>query len=408
MLIKNGINETLQHKSNPDQEEMEMNEEVEQKEVKIENPLIPEEQAKIRKNGIDETFRHRNKSNPDQEEMEKNEVEQKEVKKETPLFPEEQAKMQKNRWNRTILVLTGCMILAYMFFPSMTSQYPFDELVNSTTKLVEDIIQVDLPSSGSVMDGTVSSRRFANIVEDSPAFKQTGPSIARLLRKFSDKIMDAGIALEDMYRKGDMLFWVLNSEISEMMTKLNPSLFDSFFDKEDEAFFKSRIQELINSIEEFRNKVTDARKAIKDAEEYRGPAEKKVRQGITEAMKFIHRGPSIHEYRLKLNEEEYYLEKIDDKSIDVSNARDELKHAENVLKVLEKSHEALDLINKILLSYRNKLYDVEAQLDKTKKSKVTKKDLVKLEKLVDILKDSQQKFIGKDTLGDKDSTKIYA
>ncbi|CAG8467555.1 10517_t:CDS:2 [Funneliformis mosseae] len=366
------------------------------------------------KNEIDETLQLRNKKTPDQEGMiEKHEiveqkevekVEQKEVKKETPLTPKEQAKY----WIQTILILTGFIALAYMFLPSMTSQYPFEELANSTTQLVEDIIKVDLPSSGTVMDGTVSSRRFANIVEDSPAFKETGPSIASLLRKFSDKIMDAGIALEDMYRKGDMLFWVLNNEISEMMKKLNPSLFDSFFDKEDEAFFKSRIQEMINNIEEFRRKVTDARKAIVDAEEYRGPAEKKVRQGIAEAMKFIHRGPDIHEYRLKLNEEEYYLEKIDDdKAIDVLNARDELKHAENVLKVLEKSHEALDLINKILLSYRNKLYDVEAQLDKTKKSKITKKDLGKLEKLVDMLKDSQQKFIGKDTLGDKGSTKIY-
>ncbi|CAG8663708.1 8238_t:CDS:10, partial [Funneliformis caledonium] len=372
------------------------------------NSIDPENRKALQiKNEIDETLRLRNKKTPDQEGMiEKHEkVEQKEVKKETPLTPKEQAKYP---WIQTILILTGCIALAYMFLPSMTSQYPFEELANSTTQLVEDIIKVDLPSSGTVMDGTVSSRRFANIVEDSPAFKETGPSIASLLRKFSDKIMDAGIALEDMYRKGDMLFWVLNNEISEMMKKLNPSLFDSFFDKEDEAFFKSRIQEMINNIEEFRRKVTDARKAIVDAEEYRGPAEKKVRQGIAEAMKFIHRGPNIHEYRLKLNEEEYYLEKIDDdKAIDVLNARDELKHAENVLKVLEKSHEALDLINKILLSYRNKLYDVEAQLDKTKKSKITKKDLGKLEKLVDMLKDSQQKFIGKDTLGDKDSTKIY-
>jgi len=256
------------------------------------------------------------------------------------------------------------------------------------------------------MDGTVSCRRFANIVEDSPAFKETGSSIARLLRVFSDKIMDAGIALEDMYRKGDMLFWVLNHEISEMMSKLNPSYFDRFFENEDETFFKNRIKELIYNIEEFLKKVTAARKAIIDAEGYRGNAERKVRQGITEATKFIYHGPNIHEYRLKLNEEDDHLEKIvDDKAIDVANAIDELEHAENMLNLLEKSHVALDLINKILLGYRNKLYDVESQLDKIKKSKVTKKDMEKLEKLVNILKSSQQKFIGKDTAGDKG--KVY-
>jgi hypothetical protein len=220
--------------------------------------------------------------------------------------------------------------------------------------------------------------------------------------------MDAGIALEDMYRRGDLLFWVLNSEISEIMSKLNPSYFDKFFESEDESFFRDRIKEMINNIEEFREKVTAARKAIVDAEGYRNNAERKVRQGITEATKFIHHGPSIHEYRLKMkekNEKEYYLEKIDDGAIDVLNAIDELEHAENMLKILEKGHEALDLINKILSSYRNKLMDAEAQLDKIKKSKITKKDMERLEKLVDVLKLSQQKFIGKDTSGGKG--KIY-
>ncbi|UZO09911.1 uncharacterized protein OCT59_030122 [Rhizophagus irregularis] len=123
---------------------------------------------------------------------------------------------------------------------------PFEDFASSTTKLVEDIVQVDLPSSGSVMDGTVSCRRFANIVEDSPAFKET-----------------------------------------------------------------------------------------------------------------------------------------------------------------EKSHEALDLINKILSVYKNKLFYFESQLGKIKKSKVTKKDLDKLEKLVNILKSSQQKFIDKETLEDKEEARIY-
>src|SRR5947209_10451006 len=154
-----------------------------------------------------------------------------------------------------------------------------------------------------MMDGTVSCRRFANIVEDSPAFKETGPAIAKLLKVFSEEIMNAGIALEEMYRKGDMLFWVLNNEISEMISKLNPSFFDRLFENEDETFFKNRIKELINIIEEFRGKVTAARKAVVNAEQYRDASEKKVRQGITEAKKFINHGPNIHEYRLKLNKE---------------------------------------------------------------------------------------------------------
>ncbi|RIA94828.1 hypothetical protein C1645_734526 [Glomus cerebriforme] len=358
------------------------------------------------------------------------------IKKEIPLILKEnvgQANFftRKIHWSWILLFLAVCAVVVYMMFRletihvedqdkkiiiKLVQLMPLENFAESTEKLVEDIIQVDLPckffnfqlTSGSVMDGTVSCRRFANIVEDSPAFKETGSSIAKLLRAFSDKIMGAGVALEDMYRNGDMLFWVLNNEISDMISKLNPSLFERLFENEDKAFFRSRIQELINSIEEFRGKVTVAKNAIVDAETYRNSAEKKVRQGIIEATKFIHHGPNIHEYRLKLSEKEYYLEKVnDEKAIDVLNAMDELKHAENILKILEKSHEALDLINKILISYRNSLIDVESQLGKIGKSKITKKDLNKLEKLVDILKTSQQKFIGKDTLGDKESSKIY-
>ncbi len=80
---------------------------------------------------------------------------------------------------------------------------------------------------------------------------------------------------------------------------------------------------------------------------------------------------------------------------------DELERAEKTLIILEKSHEALDTIDKILLSYRSKLFDVKAQLSKTEMSKVSKRDLKRLEKLIDTLKSSQQKFVGKDTASDK-------
>ena len=52
-------------------------------------------------------------------------------------------------------------------------------------------------------------------------------------------------------------------------------------------------------------------KTIVDAESYRGLAERKVRQGITEATEFIHYGP-VHEYILKLKENDYILERIND------------------------------------------------------------------------------------------------
>ncbi|GES81404.1 hypothetical protein GLOIN_2v1630913 [Rhizophagus clarus] len=324
---------------------------------------------------------------------------------------------KKIHWSWVFLVSIVCIVLIYMMF-RLNEIYvddkrvvikfqPFEDFANSTTKLVEDIVQIDLPSSGSIMDGTVSCRRFASIVEDSPAFKETGSSIAKLLRVFSDKIMDAGVALEDMYHNGDVLFWALNNEISEMMSKFNS--FNRWFENEDETFFRNHVHRLVKSIEEFRGKVTHARKAIIDAESYRGSAEKKVRQDITEATKFIHHSPDgVREYILKWEKEKYILEKIsDNKAIDVLNAMDELKHAENILITIEKSHVALDLINKILLVYKNKLFDFEAQLGKIKKSKVTKQDLNKLEKLIDILKSSQQKFIGKDTLYNKEKARTY-
>ncbi|CAB4384184.1 unnamed protein product [Rhizophagus irregularis] len=234
---------------------------------------------------------------------------------------------KKIHWTWILLALIVCAVLIYMKFrlkeiyvddkKFVVKFQPFEDFASSTTKLVEDIVQVDLPSSGSVMDGTVSCRRFANIVEDSPAFKETGSSIAKLLRAFSAKIMDAGVALEDMYRNGNMLFWILNSEISEMMSKFNS--YNRWFGNEDETFVEAPLKEK-----------------------------------YAEATKFIHHDPDrAQEYILKFRGEGYILEKIGSKANDVLNVMDELKHAENMLNILEKSHEALDLINKILYTPPN-------------------------------------------------------
>ncbi|RIA94827.1 hypothetical protein C1645_534734 [Glomus cerebriforme] len=252
----------------------------------------------------------------------------------------------------SLLLLTFCVIAVYMMFLTETEQHFFENFVDSTTKLVENIIQVDISSSDETV---IPCLRFANIVENNPAFEKTGSSIAKYLREFSERIME------------------LNNEISEMMSKLNPNLFERLL---NETYFRSHMSKLI---EEFREKITAIKKVIFYAEFYGDFAEKKVRQGITEATKFI---PNNHEYKLKLNEENYYLEKIHD---DISNAIDD---AENVLIILEKSLKALDFINKNLIDYRNKLFDVE-KLGKIKKNKITKKDLEKLKKLV--------KFIRKDT-----------
>nr|CAG8548378.1 8910_t:CDS:2 [Entrophospora candida] len=275
---------------------------------------------------------------------------------------------------------------------------PFlEEFTNSTATLMDEMDEVDLPPSSKVMDGTVFCRRFANIVEHSPAFKDTGHDIAILLREFSLKIMDAGTSLEDMYRMGDMLFWTLDKSISEIILKLNPSLFDKIFEKDDQSFFKTRIQDMIDDVHKFQKKVTLARKAITDAENFRDKAENKVRAGKKEAEKFVNKHPSINEYRFKLVAEN--LERVDeDISIDVENAKFELENADRMLMLLEKSAEGLDRIIKILKNYTSKLMDVDAQLDGM--SRVSKRDLDRLEKLVENLRESHINFKRKDeTIG---------
>ncbi|CAH1761418.1 5138_t:CDS:2 [Entrophospora sp. SA101] len=275
---------------------------------------------------------------------------------------------------------------------------PFlEEFTNSTATLMNEMDEVDLPPSSKVMDGTVFCRRFANIVEHSPAFKDTGHDIAILLREFSLKIMDAGTSLEDMYRMGDMLFWTLDKSISEIILKLNPSLFDKIFEKDDQSFFKTRIQDMIDDVHKFQKKVTLARKAITDAENFRDKAENKVRAGKKEAEKFVNKHPGINEYRFKLVAEN--LERVDeDISIDVENAKFELENADRMLMLLEKSAEGLDRIIKILKNYTSKLMDVDAQLDGM--SRVSKRDLGRLEKLVENLRESHINFKRKDeTIG---------
>ncbi|RIB11025.1 hypothetical protein C2G38_2204541 [Gigaspora rosea] len=279
----------------------------------------------------------------------------------------------------------------------ITMQRPFLEVfTNSTVTLMQDLIKIsDLPASDTVLKGTVLYKRLANILETSPGFKTNGPTIASYLRHYSTQIMEAGQAFEDMYRQGDLVFWILDREITQILEKLKPNIFGQIFFKDDDpAFFKERIQDMMQVVDVFKSKVTAAIRAVRVADSIRDQTEKGLFRGIKiEAEKFVKLGARQNDYRIGNSP---YIS--DELIIDVENAKKDLEQAEEILDLLYRSGYGLNRLIIILNNYRNRLYDIDGELDD--KISITKNQIEKLRKLLDNLKECHEKFSKRDVIDD--------
>ncbi|CAG8468407.1 8035_t:CDS:1 [Racocetra fulgida] len=249
------------------------------------------------------------------------------------------------------------------------------------------------------MKGTVLYKRLANILETSPGFKNNGAAIASYLRHYSTQIMEAGQAFEDMYRQGDLVFWILDREINQILEKLKPNIFGQIFFKDESAFFKERIKDMMQVVDAFKSKVTDAIRAVRVADSIRDQTEKGLFRGIKiEAEKFVRLGTRNNEYRSKSNGNPPQSFPNEELIIDVENAKKHLEQAEEILDMLYRSGYGLNRLIIILNNYKNRLYDVDAELDD--KITITKKQIEKLRKLLDNLKECHTKFLKRDEIED--------
>ncbi|CAG8664749.1 22105_t:CDS:1 [Cetraspora pellucida] len=248
------------------------------------------------------------------------------------------------------------------------------------------------------MKGTVLYKRLANILETSPGFKNNGATIASYLRHYSTQIMEAGQAFEDMYRQGDLVFWILDREINQILEKLKPNIFGQIFFKDESAFFKERINDMIQVVDAFKSKVTDAVRAVRVADSIRDQTEKGLFRGIKiEAEKFVKLGTrNNNEYRSKSSPPPSFPN--EELIIDVENAKRHLEQAQEILNMLYRSGYGLNRLIIILNNYRNRLNDVDAELDD--KITITKKQIEKLRKLLDNLKECHTKFLKRDEIED--------
>lgn len=223
------------------------------------------------------------------------------------------------------------------------------------------------------MEHTVACRRAANMIQRSPAFKNHGYQIAKGLRKFGEKIMEAGHLLQKMYSKGSSVYKSFDVEIEAMMNRLN----SNYIRRGEASYFKERLNVLITKIKEFRMLVQQTHNSIYNAENIRHDTEGYIFDGLREAEKFIANNNYCH-------------------SVDISKAKNELLIVNDILNHLHKTAGHLDKMEKILKDYEDKLMDISAELEKTSGDygylEVTKSDLKYLKYAVENSKSSLYKF----------------
>ncbi|CAB5122527.1 unnamed protein product [Rhizophagus irregularis] len=270
------------------------------------------------------------------------------------------------------------LLSIYFMIPTSQPSYFIKKFADSTNDIFSEINTIDLPASDAIMAHTVSCRRAANMIERSPAFKNNGKMIASNLRLFGEKVMIAGQDLRKMYRKGSFVFTAFDIEIDAMMKKLEKLEYG------DIKYFSNRLNKLADIIKEFRIMVADTIKSVTDAENTRDGTEKYIIEGIREAENFI--------VDFKSN------------SVEITKSKVDLQITNDIMKHLHNAALHLDKVNKILIDYEDKLYDLSTEMSQITTGgyddilNLSKTDLKYLKNSVDILKKTHDKFVRKENL----------
>ncbi|GBC06680.1 hypothetical protein RclHR1_00070047 [Rhizophagus clarus] len=277
---------------------------------------------------------------------------------------------------RVVVGLMCVLVLTSAIFYAVPSRRPssfFQNFADTTNTIFNKIDSVDLPAANTIMEHTVACRRAANMIQRSPAFRSYGIQIAKGLRGFGEKIMEAGHLLQKMYSKGSSVYKSFDIEIEAMMNRLN----SDYIRQGDARYFKERLNVLITKIKEFRILVQQTHNSIHNAENIRHDTEGYIFDGLREAEKFIANNNHCH-------------------SVDISKAKKELLTINEILNHLHKTAGHLDTMEKILKDYEDKLMDISAELDKAGGEygifEVTKSDLRYLKYAVENSKTSLHKF----------------
>ncbi|CAG8552028.1 15307_t:CDS:2, partial [Acaulospora colombiana] len=196
-------------------------------------------------------------------------------------------------------------------------------------------------ASSSIMKGTVLYKRFANLVENNPAFKKNGASFAENLRELSRQIFDAGTAFEAMYRKGDMLFWVLEMQIDRIINKLDQSLLGQIFSRDESSYFRERLDEIIMEIQSFEKKLQIVTRLIEDTEDRRDDTTEQVLiDGKREAARLIGSNEFLQTFFNSTNDYDY------------EEAKELSEQSRELLKLSNKTAKGLREISVLLVNYK--------------------------------------------------------
>ncbi|GBB84931.1 hypothetical protein RclHR1_11500006 [Rhizophagus clarus] len=270
------------------------------------------------------------------------------------------------------------LLSVYFILPNPKPSYFIRKFTDSTNEIFNEINSIDLPASDAIMSHTVACRRAANMIERSPAFKNHGGVIASNLRSFGKKVMIAGQSLRKMYRKGSFVFTAFDIEIDGMMKKLENLEYG------DIKYFSNRLNKLADIIKEFRIMVVDTIKSVTDAENTRDGTEKYIIEGIREA--------------------EIFIIDFNANSVELIKSKEDLQVINDIMKHLHNTALHLDKVNKILIDYEDKLYDLSTEMSQITTGdyddilNLSKTDLKYLKKSIDILKKTHDKFVRKENL----------
>ncbi|CAG8549830.1 9382_t:CDS:2 [Diversispora eburnea] len=171
-------------------------------------------------------------------------------------------------------------------------------------------------------------KRFANLMENSPAFTDNSIGIAKVLRDFCVKISDSNKYFEKIYNYEESLILHLEYQIEEIgNTKTTLDYYSINF------YFHEKIRNLKETVEETKN-------VIVSIENLRDSVENSVMAEIKKIEEYID----------------------DDKSNHREKGKKYLRKANEIERSLHKSAEFLMQINNMLIEYRGRLFSLNIQV----------------------------------------------
>ncbi|GBC06679.1 hypothetical protein RclHR1_00070046 [Rhizophagus clarus] len=273
----------------------------------------------------------------------------------------------------TLFSLSFLLIILFIF--KIYNQKNFDSKFTYTTtcSFVDEI-----PDLEQVLKYRVPYRRVANMVERSSVFKSHSTQISEGLRDFCDKLLNASLIMNKIYREGIYLFKFFDEEFNLIKDRF---FLDSSYRNSDLRYFFEKINNIIIKFKKFKQLVERTESFVDSFEHDRHVIEADIVDGLRDAQKFFIK----KDYRYP-----------SDNTIESTIVSEEIKSINNILLNLHDTAIFLDKVKKILLAYDENLIDISFKFENTIKDGIFEmsiQDIKYLEYSVEYLKSIHYKFI---------------